>query len=291
MFKTMLVHFAGTVADESVYAQAIGLARSCEAHLDCIHVRPSKGQLLNLAATNAIGVGVEPNVGEILESLESGAEERAGKARATFDKISSAQGITLANTPSTGGLSAAFVEKKGDEVEVLLNELLGHDLAIVAGGGVEGGLRVGDRARLLVAGGRPLLLCPAVPEKDILGSVAIAWKPAPESARALAAAMPVLSKAKKVVILTASEGSYDADKDQVQTIVSYLAWHGVNAEVRKVLPAGRSASEALLDAVRDVRADMLVMGAYGRGRLAEIIFGGFTQRVLDRTELPVFLLH
>ncbi len=291
MFKTMLVHFAGTVADESVFAQAIGLALSCEAHLECVHVRPAKGHLRNLAATSAMGVGVEPNVGEILESLESGAEERAGKARASFDEISSAHGITLAKTPSNSGLSAAFVEKKGDEVEVLIDELHGHDLAIVAGGGVEGGLRVGDCARLLVAGGRPLILSPTVPKKDILDSVAIAWKPTPESARALAAAMPILSKAKKVVILTASEGSYDADKDEAQNIVSYLAWHGVNAETRKVLPAGRSASEAVLDAVRDVRADMLVMGAYGRGRLAEIVFGGFTQRVLDRTELPVFLLH
>ena len=291
MFKTMLVHFAGTVADESVYAQAIALARSCEAHLDCVHVRPSKGQLLNLAATHAIGVGVEPNVGEILESLESGAEERAGKARASFEKISGANKIALAETPSTNGLSAAFVEKKGNEVEVLIEQLRGHDLAIVAGGGVEGGLRVGDRARLLVEGGRPLLLSPAAVAKDVLDCIAIAWKPTPESSRALAAALPLLRKAKKVVILTASEGSYDADEDDAQVISSYLAWHGVSAETRKVLPAGRSAAEAVLDAVRDVRADMLVMGAYGRGRLAEIVFGGFTQRVLDRTELPVFLLH
>jgi nucleotide-binding universal stress UspA family protein len=57
------------------------------------------------------------------------------------------------------------------------------------------------------------------------------------------------------------------------------------------LPAGRPPSEAVLDAVRDTRADLLVMGAYGRGRLSEIVFGGFTQRVLANTELPVFLLH
>lgn len=291
MIKTMLVHFAGTAADESVYAQAIALARSCDAHLDCVHVRPSKGQLLNLAATHAVGVGVEPNVGEILESLEAAAQERAGKARASFEKMSSAENIALADAPSAGGLSAAFLEETGNEVEVLVRELQGHDLAIVAGGGVDGGLRAGDRARLLVEAGRPLLLSPVAARKNLLNCVAVAWKPTPESSRALAAAMPLLRKAKKVVVLTASEGAYDADQDGANNILSYLAWHGVSAQTHKVLPAGRSAAEAVLDAVRDARADMLVMGAYGRGRLAEIVFGGFTQRVLDRTELPIFLLH
>ena len=176
-------------------------------------------------------------------------------------------------------------------MDVLIAASRGHDVAFVAGGGSKGGLRAGDSARLLVESGRPLILAPAAPGRGALDVVAVAWKPTPESSRAIAAAMPLLRKAKKVVILTASEGSYDADEDEGNTVSSYLAWHGIKAETQKVLAAGRSASEAVLDAVRDARADMLVMGAYGRGRLSEIVFGGFTQRVLDRTELPVFLLH
>lgn len=291
MLKTMLVHLAGTAADEAVFSQAIVLAQACEAHLECVHVRPSKGQSLNLAATSAIGVGVEPNIGEILESLEAGINERAANARAMFDKLSKAQGVALVEVAPNAGTSAAFVERTGEEVEILIGESRGHDAVFVAGGGVEGGLRTGDCARLLAESGRPVILSPAAPEKNVLDNVAIAWKPTPESARALGAAMPFLTAAKKVTILTASEGSYEAGEDATRPIASHLAWHGVKAGIRNVLPAGRSASEAVLDAARDERASMLVMGAYGRGRLSEIVFGGFTQSVLDHTELPVFLLH
>jgi len=282
MFKTIMVHFAGTKADETVFLEAVGLARACGAHLECTHVRPGLGQLVNIAAGNAVGLGVEPNIGELLEALKDGAAERAAAARGTFAILSKAQSIRLAEKPDGGGLSANFVEKTGNEIEILIEGSRGHDAVIVAGGGSKGGLRAGDSARLLVESGRPLILTPSAKSTaaggNALGVAAIAWKPTPESSRAIAAAIPLLTKAKKVIILTASEGSYDADRDEARTLSSYLAWHGINAETKKVLAAGRSSSEAVLDAVRDARADMLVMGAYGRGRLSEIVF-------------PVFLLH
>jgi nucleotide-binding universal stress UspA family protein len=33
------------------------------------------------------------------------------------------------------------------------------------------------------------------------------------------------------------------------------------------------------------------MGGYGHSRMREIVFGGFTQSVLEAAEIPVFLMH
>lgn len=291
MIKTILVHMAGTHADESVLTQAINLVRAFDAHLECLFVRPGAGQLANLAASSATGLGVEVNIGEVWADIKKDAEERSGKARASFDSICKANDVPKSDAPPASGLSAAFREEVGEEADVLVERIRGNDFAVVPGGGVKGGMRSTSLAQLLLTSGRPVILSPAEPKKDYPRTVAIAWKAAPESARAVAASIPLLTKANKVVVLTASEGGYDADEDAINAVISHLRWHGVEAETREVLPAGRAASEAVLDAVRDVRADLLVMGAYGRSRLSETVFGGFTHRVLSSTELPVLLLH
>jgi nucleotide-binding universal stress UspA family protein len=38
-------------------------------------------------------------------------------------------------------------------------------------------------------------------------------------------------------------------------------------------------------------ADVLVMGGYSHSRVREVIFGGFTRRVLRAAELPVLMAH
>jgi len=46
-----------------------------------------------------------------------------------------------------------------------------------------------------------------------------------------------------------------------------------------------------LHEVKRMRADLLVMGAYGRSRLRERILGGATRRVLSQATLPVLMQH
>jgi nucleotide-binding universal stress UspA family protein len=291
MVKTVLVHLAGTTADEHVLTQAINLVRPFGAHLDCLCTRPGMGQLAKLAASNGTALGFDINIGGVWLEIKKGAEERARKARTTFDTMCKANDITSADAPPTSGVSAAFRDVEGEEADILVEEVRANDFAVVAGGGVEGCMQSSNLAHLLLTSGRPLILSPATPKDGFPRTIAIAWKDTPESARAVAASIPLLAQADRVVVLTASEVGCDTDENATRGVISYLRWHGLEAEGREVLPAGRPASEAVLDAVRDVRADLLVMGAYGRGRLSEIVFGGFTRRVLLNTELPVFLLH
>lgn len=36
---------------------------------------------------------------------------------------------------------------------------------------------------------------------------------------------------------------------------------------------------------------MLVIGAYSRGRIREVVFGGVTEHMVFSTNIPVFALH
>jgi nucleotide-binding universal stress UspA family protein len=38
-------------------------------------------------------------------------------------------------------------------------------------------------------------------------------------------------------------------------------------------------------------ADLLVAGAYGRSRVAEILTGGTTRRIIDQATIPVVMAH
>src|SRR5437868_13172803 len=112
-----------------------------------------------------------------------------------------------------------------------------------------------------------------------------------ESARAMTAAMPLLAKADRIDVLTASEDDAEAKScvDCTDRVVQQLRSHGLNAYGRFVIPAGRSAADAVVETARGNGADLLVMGAYGHSRLREFVLGGFTQRILRGAAMPVLL--
>ena len=105
--------------------------------------------------------------------------------------------------------------------------------------------------------------------------------------------MPLLQKARRIDVFSANESDKGATGcvDCSDSIVRYLRWHGLTAMGHFVIPAGRTAAEAVLESARDTEADLLVMGGYGHSRVREFIFGGFTQRILKGAELPVLLFH
>jgi nucleotide-binding universal stress UspA family protein len=69
-----------------------------------------------------------------------------------------------------------------------------------------------------------------------------------------------------------------------------LSWRGLDVSTRHLQPGATGAADTLLDAARD-EAAFVVMGAYGRSRLREWVFGGFTHHVLRGAEVPVLMMH
>jgi len=116
----------------------------------------------------------------------------------------------------------------------------------------------------------------------------ICWKNSAEPMRAITAAMPLLIKAKRVIITTVEEGSSSAN---AAAVARYLRWHGIRAKTQAIKAGGRPIATLLSSVAKDCAADLLVMGAYGRSPFKESIFGGCTQSVLEHADVPTFLFH
>ncbi|MFT5172780.1 MAG: nucleotide-binding universal stress UspA family protein [Gammaproteobacteria bacterium] len=69
------------------------------------------------------------------------------------------------------------------------------------------------------------------------------------------------------------------------------ARHGIKAEARVLLGSNEQAAEIILRWAADQGSDLLVMGAYGRWRISEILLGSMTAQILKETTIPLLLAH
>ena len=293
MIKDVLIHLQGTKTDLAVLTTGLEVARLFNGHMECVHIMPDAASLL---APQVVGPAGTPlfDMGA-LKLLEEDAKKRAAGARESFFQFCSANSIVQADTPpGPASVSAMWRETNGDPEARLIALTRLHDLVVVAPN-AEDASQIGyiDVGQLILGAGRPVLLAPRSLHTKGINIVAIAWKNTPEAARAITAAMPILSKAHKIIVFGASEreGSDKETHASCERLANSLRWHGMTAESRCVAPARRTVPDAVLQASGEAGADLLVMGGYGHSRLRELIFGGFTRRILQGTELPVFIFH
>lgn len=146
-------------------------------------------------------------------------------------------------------------------------------------------------ASVLVETGKPGLVLPYVGVAPGFGqNVLVAWKPTPESARALTAALPILQRARGVHVASWDE-SGDSGSEVALHAVQFLQRHGITATVHLGGRPTRDLGELLLSRAADLQADLLVMGCYGHGRAREWVLGGVSRTVLQSMTLPVLMVH
>jgi nucleotide-binding universal stress UspA family protein len=148
--------------------------------------------------------------------------------------------------------------------------------------------------QVTLASGRPILVVPYAGSFPNLGRrVVIGWNASREAARAVNDAMPLLTAAEIVSILTIDprEGPRAHGELPGADISLHLARHGVEAEIERMVSADLPVGEALLSRAADLGADLLVMGAYGHSRARELVLGGATRSLLRSMTLPVLMSH
>jgi nucleotide-binding universal stress UspA family protein len=288
----ILVLLSGTIEDKSVLKTALLAARPFAGCLDCIFVRPGALQIVMQAAVTQFGT-VTNNIA-VIRSAEKQAAERAARARAAFDSFVSDQGKELSDNPGgRRGVYATYREVEGDASEQAIAEARYYDLVVVGRSAKDGGYDRADLGAIILSVGRPVLIAPSV-APEVLGTTAvIAWKNVAEAARAVTSAMPLLTKADRIFVLTAPEGAAapSLGLDSAGRMAAQLRNHGLPTEANCVVPGGQAPQDAVLKTAHELRGDLLIMGAYGHSRTREFIFGGFTRQVLENCRLPVLLFH
>jgi len=148
--------------------------------------------------------------------------------------------------------------------------------------------------RVVMAVGRSVLVLPHnsalefVPETVIVG-----WNGSREAARAIFDGLPFLKCANKVHVIWVESPAKQRSADSMpcERVVRSLMRHGVKAIADPVSDGGDRAGEVLLQRVAEIRADLLIVGAYGHSRLHEMVLGGATRTVLREMTCPVLLSH
>lgn len=137
----------------------------------------------------------------------------------------------------------------------------------------------------------PVLVLPEKHSGDVQPKcIAIAWNESHEALAAVRAAMPLLKKARSVDIAIIDPPSHGADRsDPGGALAEMLARHGVRADISVLAKTMPNVSDVICRHVRDIGADMIVMGAYGHSRFREAILGGATRNMLEMAEVPVLM--
>lgn len=282
--KTILAPVGDSQAAPAPLEAAFRLAALFAAHVTVLHVRPDPTAAVPLIGEGMSGAMVE----EMLANVEKQSQDTAAACRAVYEDLRARHGVAEQTQPPAGAVTARWLETVGREEEVIAHKGRLSDLVVMghAGTGLDDVSGLSLNAALLDSG-KPLLLAPSVMPASTGQRVVVAWNGSAESARAVAAALPILEKAETVTVLTVNEHDSMATAGD---LVAFLAWHGIAASHRD-LPAGGNAGAALLDGCAAAGADLLVMGAYTHSRLRQLILGGVTRHVLAHAGIPVLLSH
>ncbi|WP_299620742.1 universal stress protein [uncultured Tateyamaria sp.] len=124
------------------------------------------------------------------------------------------------------------------------------------------------------------------------GRTAVGWNESDESLRAVRSAIPMLMAGDTTYVSVIDPPQHGQDRsDPGGLLAQFLARHGVRCEIDVLARSLPTISGVLIRHCSDRDIDMLVMGAYGRARWSEAMFGGATRDMLENCPVPLFMAH
>jgi nucleotide-binding universal stress UspA family protein len=276
MYKTLLVPVDERQRSARSIELAGRLAREFDSHVVGLFVQPSP---------YIPGVAHLEGSRKLAEDLrEKLVREPTQRAKAQFDACVRAAGIARAEWRTADG----------DRADELALHARYADLVIINQTDPQDVDASHFASAVLMSLGRPALLLPFVGEFSSVGNdVLVAWNATREAARAVTDALPLLRRARRVVVMAvdARPSLEGHGESPGADIAVFLARHGVKAEVAPIVSAGVDAGTVILSRAHDQGADLIVMGAYGHSRVRQIMLGGATRTVLHSMTLPVLMSH
>lgn len=275
--KHILLHLQGEPSDTRCSDLAAAYARRLDAEISILFVRVPP--MVPPVTPGAFRRRIEETQRDIFSKREAA-------ARAVVESLKR----KLGKTPE-------WNSHEGARIDSLVRFGHGFDLIVLAQEEQRTGAMIVDfdePAEVVLAVGRPVLIVPARADIASVGSrMVLAWKGSRESARALGDALPLLQLADEVIVVVVVTGDEQSTKDSgAERVVSHLADRGIKARLETRTAGTRNeAGKALLAAVADAKADLLVSGAYGQSRWRQFIVGSVTRELLRNADVPLLLAH
>ena len=287
--KSILAVVGDPQSGRACLRTALRLGTQLDCHVDALHVMADPTAALPLVGEAMSGAMVD----EMMGVAEREAGQRANLTRVMFDEVTS--GMPRPDSTTTvDGFGVSWLEESGVEEQVVALRGCRADLIVVDRPTTDN-----ETAALmtlnaaLMQSGRAVVAAPPLPtggdaDPGPIERVAIFWNGSTEATRAVQAALPLLATAKEVTVLRVEEEEWYAGTEDLDI---HLTRHGVKTVISKVLPREIRTGRSLLYAAQDSGADMMVMGAYTRSKLRQLMLGSVTGYVMEHAILPVLMCH
>ncbi|MCB5176523.1 universal stress protein [Microvirga lenta] len=155
--------------------------------------------------------------------------------------------------------------------------------------GSNGQTRLSTVEAALFETGHPVLIAPPTVPQTLGETVVIAWNRSTETARAVLGSMPLLEKARRIVVLELED--WGVPGPSAAELVRSLRMRGLQTEAMTAPDPNNKPGETILSEATSLGCDLLVKGAYTQSRLRQMFFGGATSHILNNTTIPVLMAH
>jgi len=277
-YKNILIHLDHSSGCSNRLEAAFGLARQFDAQVSGLFVVP------NYVVPSYVEAQISV---DLITDVTEKAMARAGETLAEYQKLANDAGVDMSGHVIEGQLIPILREHSKYADLMILGQDHPDDPDNASYGLADALLFEGACACLVVPHSGRL----TTPGKRVL----LTWNASRESARALREAMPLLSTAETVVVLSSEpDDGYDdvaRGHPHARELDRFLKSHGIESVSSGISDPDLSPTDAIIGQAVEMNADVIVMGAYGHARLREIILGGVTRDLLKQTQLPLLLAH
>jgi len=270
--KDILVHVGYDRRASARLNAAVELAEAHGAHLTGVHAMEQP----------MLSPFVEASAGaDVLEGLLETMRRHAAECQARF-----------AERLGRAGIGYDWLQLEGQSERMLALAARHYDLLVMGQYEADDAdSQPGLADALILSAGRPVLVLPyAGTPRPLDGEVLVAWNGSRESARAVADAMPFLTRAKGVTVF-ATNPEDRAERIPGADIARHLARHDVKVTAAHTVANDIDVADVLLSSVADRGIDLLVMGGWGHSRMRELVLGGVTRHILKSMTVPVLFSH
>ena len=284
MIRKLLLPVRGDGKGDNVFAHAATLALRYKAHITVAHCRPRAEDLM------PYGIAISAPLRKLLLSQTSEVANQVEEGmRKELEALAVRYGMTLSDKAIPGEATVAWVEEQGRQVDVIKRHGRLADLICVAKPDVDRNLGTNTLKAALFNTGRPVMMCPPgeSPPEGLCNKVAIAWNGSIEASRAVAMTIGIIEATSEVTVLSSGAEVNGADSE---SLLEYLNARGAKANLVR-FKSSRKIGKDLLEQCQSAGADTLIMGAYSNSHETETVFGGATQYVVDKSSIPVILVH
>jgi len=282
--RKLLVPMVGIGNGAPALSTALAVAKTAGAHVEALFMA------LDPQFEIASGDYISPSViDQIMKDTEKENDKRRRRTKALFERLARDYGAATDVQPGKKEISVAYIEATGPAHTLMADHGRLCDLIVLERAHKHGAKTALALEAALRESGRPVLITQRAMPAGFAKSVAIAWNGSLEATRTIGFAMPLLEQAERVVVFTVEgDTRYGPPASR---LIEYLAWHGVSAVAVSLAPASHGQGEALLAAAKKHDVDLMMLGAYTRGELRRLVFGGVTGAMLAKSSLPLLMMH